>query len=602
MEQKKEMKLRFKNLKYSFRCLGLLIKQHPWFLIGQIISLICLVVESIVPISVVSKIINAYEEGKTFKDIVIIILLNILVLIVVSITNLIVSFLTNYINSHFTLAFSTVLFKKVESIDYDFHENPAFLDNYTRALDDGAEKIFSVAKNQMSLIKTTFQSLAIFSIIFSIHYLAVVYAVVIALIYCFTRRRSGELGFERMTDMRPYFRKRGYISRTYFVKDAIPDIKTTDINDVMLDEHSKTLDGMKAVWKKYTVKKVLLDIFGSSLMVSIYPFILAVVCFVTLGTKDLASLAALTVAATSISTLVNTFTTTITDIQIDALETKIPFEVLDMTSVIESDSGEVLNEDFVSLKVKNVSFHYTDIDKLALANINFHINKGEKIAIVGFNGAGKTTLVKLLLRLYDPTNGEIHINDKLYTSLNVKSLRKKVGAVFQNNEVYSVTIAENILLKKMETKEEEELVVEALKFGDIYDYVMTLPDGINTMVTREFMNQGAIFSGGQTQKIAVARGFAQNYQLFILDEPSSALDPLAEAKMYHNMLELGKERTLIFISHRLSATANVDRIYLFENGRIVETGDHEQLMNIPNGRYKEMFDSQAEKYIGEANV
>ena len=121
------------------------------------------------------------------------------------------------------------------------------------------------------------------------------------------------------------------------------------------------------------------------------------------------------------------------------------------------------------------------------------------------------------------------------------------------------------------------------------------------MVTREFHRRGTIFSGGQTQKLAVARGYAQNYELFVLDEPSSALDPIAETKMYHNMLELGRNKTLIFISHRLSATVNVDRIYLFEKGKIVEQGSHEELMKIPNGKYKEMFDSQSEKYLRGEN-
>ena len=149
----------------------------------------------------------------------------------------------------------------------------------------------------------------------------------------------------------------------------------------------------------------------------------------------------------------------------------------------------------------------------------------------------------------------------------------------------------------METKEDEKLVIEALEFADIYQDILKLPEGINTIVTREFHRRGSVFSKGQTQKIAVARGYAQNYQLLILDEPSSALDPLAEAKMYHNMLEMGRNKSLIFISHRLSATANVDRIYLFSNGRIAESGTHEELMKL-NGIYKEMFTSQAEKYIG----
>ena len=208
----------------------------------------------------------------------------------------------------------------------------------------------------------------------------------------------------------------------------------------------------------------------------------------------------------------------------------------------------------------------------------------------------------MLLRLYDGANGDIYYNNINYKDINTDPLRKSVGAVFQNSEVYSVTIGENILLRKLTCKEDYELVEKALKFAGLYDVVAKLENGIDTIVTREFNKKGIIFSGGNQQKLAVARGYAQNYDLFILDEPSSALDPLAETQMYKNMLELGKEKTLIFISHRLSATANVDRIYLFEHGEIVECGTHEELMKIPNGRYFEMFSSQAEKYLrGEEN-
>ena len=143
------MKLKFSNLRYSFRCLGILIKAHPWFLFGQIISLVCLIVQTLVPINVVSKIVSAYTAGSTEKEIYYIILTNVGILILVSIINLIIDFLMNFISSHFKLAFSTVLFRKLESIDYDFHEQPDFLDNYTRALDNGAEKIYNVASSQM---------------------------------------------------------------------------------------------------------------------------------------------------------------------------------------------------------------------------------------------------------------------------------------------------------------------------------------------------------------------------------------------------------------------------------------------------------------------
>ena len=501
----------------------------------------------------------------------------------------------NFISSHFKLAFSTVLFRKLESIDYDFHEQPDFLDNYTRALDNGAEKIYNVANNQMSIIKIIIRSAAVFVVIFQVHYLAIVYTLAIAFIDILLRRVRARLNYERMTAMRPHLRKRWFITRTYFVKDAIPDIKTTDINDLLLEEHQKAVDGQIGEHMHYANKLFVFDYIGSILMFSIYPVILGIVSYSVLGIKDVASLAALTVAATSISNLVASFNSGLTEIQIDALEAKVTFDVLDMDSHIEGKGGEALTEEVETLEVRNLTFAYTDKD--ILKDVNIKVRKGEKIAIVGSNGAGKTTLVKLLLRLYDPKAGKILINGKDYRTLDPKSLRKKVGAVFQNNEDYSVSVAENVLLRKMETANDEETVCSALEFGDLYEYIKTLPEGINTSVSKEFNKDGAVFSGGQKQKLGVSRGYAQKYDLFILDEPSSALDPIAEAKMYHNMLELGKDKTLIFISHRLSATANVDRIYLFEDGRVVEEGTHEELMNIENGRYKEMFTSQAEKYL-----
>ena len=589
------MKLRFSNLRYSFRCLGILIKAHPWFLFGQIISLGCLVVLTLIPINIVSKIISAYESGESEKQIYFVIFLNIGILILVSVINLIVDFLMNFISSHFKLAFSTVLFRKLESIDYDFHEQPDFLDNYTRALDNGAENIYNVANSQMSLIKTIIRSAAVFVVILSVHYLALIYTLAITLIDALLRQVRAKLNYERMTAMRPHLRKRWFIARSYFVKDAIPDIKTTDINDVMLDEHNKASRGQLKEYMHYSNKLFFFDYIGSIMMASIYPAILGIACYTILEIKDIASLAALTVAATTISTLVNSFNSVLTDIQVDALEANIAFEVLDMDSKIEGKGGEDFNEEVSSLEVKNLTFAYTD--KEILKDISIKINKGEKIAIVGSNGAGKTTLVKLLLRLYDPKSGEILVNGKDYKTLNPKALRKHIGAVFQNNEDYSVTIAENILLRKLNSEEDEKIVHQALRFGDLDEYVNKLPEGINTSVSKEFDRDGTIFSGGMRQKLAVSRGFAQNYDLFILDEPSSALDPLAEVKMYHNMIELGKDKTLIFISHRLSATANVDRIYLIEEGRIKEAGTHEELMNIPNGRYREMFVSQSEKYF-----
>ena len=604
------MKMSIKNLKYSFRCLGIVIKRHPWFLVGQLISMISLIVQQLVPINVVGQIVGIFEEKiglenitfnqEVFNEILNVILINMGIYILLNIIHQLVDFLMYYIGSHFRMSYATTLFRKLSSIDYSFYQNANFLDNYVRALDGGAEMIYDVANNQMIIIKELVQILFIFSLILSLNLYAIAYTLIIAVLYLIVRKRSGIIQFNKNTEDRKYNRLEWGISRVYFVKDAIPDIKTTNISDVMIETHMEAGKSKLENHKKFISKKSIIDIIGNILINSIYPVIILIVCIAAINTSDLASLAAVTVAATTISNSVAYLTNILTNIQISSLEAKVTFDILDIEPNIEVNNLKDINENFEKLEIKNISFGYDEGIKI-LNDISLSIKKGEKIAIVGTNGAGKTTLVKLLLRLYDVQEGNILYNGDCYKEVNAKSIREKVGAVFQNPEVYSMSIAENVLLKRIETEEERKLVVEALKFADIYDYIMTLPEGIDTIVTREFNRDGAIFSGGQMQKIAVARGYAQNYEVLLLDEPSSRLDPLAEAKMYQNMLSMGKNKSLIFISHRLSATRNCDRIYLFEKGRIIEQGNHEEMTKIENGKYREMFISQAEKYVGDYN-
>lgn len=600
-----------KSFKYSLKSLIMLIKKYPIYLLIEFVSLVCGIVSTIVPVYLIKDVVNTFAEQGGFHIqstdyFMQLIGYKILIYVAIELGAILISLLMDYFKSYIERGFyvyvATTLYKKLDSIDYEFHENASFLDNYTRALENGDQNIYNAATGQVQLVKIIFQSASLLAIVFTINYLAIVFSLAIGIIYYFIRIRVNKLNFEHRSAVMPLNRKRNYISRVMYVKESMADIKTTDISEVLLENHRKQSDELLSVAKVYLKKQTFFQIMGNVAMAAAYPVIIGIVAYFVLETKDLGSLASLTLAASSLSNLISRFVNQITTIQNYSLEAKVSFDLLSMSGKIEGVRKQDVEGDFSKLEIQNIEFGYVPNHKI-LNDISLYIKKGEKIAIVGENGAGKTTLVKLLLRLYDVDNGEIRYNDIPYTNITPLSLRRKVGAVFQQPEVYSVTVAENVLLRKCETKEDEELVIEALKFSDLYDYVSTLEDGIHTMVTREFHRRGTIFSGGQTQKLAVARGYAQNYDLFILDEPSSALDPIAETKMYHNMLELGRNKTLIFISHRLSATVNVDRIYLFEKGKIVEAGSHEELMQIPNGKYKEMFDSQSEKYLrGEDNA
>jgi ATP-binding cassette subfamily B protein len=265
------------------------------------------------------------------------------------------------------------------------------------------------------------------------------------------------------------------------------------------------------------------------------------------------------------------------------------------SNITENNNGRDADDNNHHLILDNISFHYGNTDNLVLKNINISITSGEKIAIVGHNGAGKSTLVKLLMRLYDPAGGSIILNGVDIREYKLSSYRNLFAAVFQQYKVFSMDIMQNILLAENITEKDKENAVAGMKNSGIYEKVSSLPKGADTVLTKEFDSGGVIFSGGEYQKIAVARVFTKPCKFVILDEPSSALDPVAEFKMYEAMMDACVNKSVIYISHRLSSAVLADKIYMLENGEIVETGTHAELLS-QNGRYADMWHKQAEQY------
>ena len=197
-----------------------------------------------------------------------------------------------------------------------------------------------------------------------------------------------------------------------------------------------------------------------------------------------------------------------------------------------------------------------------------------------------------MMRLYDATDGRILCGGRDIRGLDLDSYRALYGVIFQDYRIFAMTVRDNVLLGE---EGDDEKVIEALRAAGVYEKVMSLPDGIDTMLTREYDEDGAVLSGGEYQKICIARVFARNAPIVILDEPSSALDPIAEYEVYNNMLRVCEGRSVIFISHRLSSAVLADRVVMLDGGEIIEVGSHAELM-ARGGKYADMFAKQAENY------
>lgn len=270
-------------------------------------------------------------------------------------------------------------------------------------------------------------------------------------------------------------------------------------------------------------------------------------------------------------------------------------EFLQMEPTIVSRGEKPVPEGSGSLSVEHVDFGYLPGQQV-LRDVTLTIEPGQKIALVGYNGSGKTTLVKLLLRLYDPDSGKICYHGNDIRDYQVMAYRRGVGSVFQDFKIYAASLKENVLMDVENGSREESYGVEQA----LYDAHFTLEDNrlsyqIETPLTTEFEKDGINLSGGEAQKVAIARTLYRKQNLIIMDEPSSALDPLAEYRLNQELNEIAKDKTVIFISHRLSTVRDADCIYMMENGRIVETGTHEELL-YKGGKYAAMWKMQAGLY------
>lgn len=579
-----------------FYFIKLMYSVSPLLVICELISgVIEILPGRIINVLAVKAVIDIVTSGEDIQRVFGVVALIAVVLIISNLINGLYREFFLYIeNEKLYKGLNTKLYEKAKDLDLASYDDPDFYNNFILTIESSSDNIQGVLGLIKMYVGNIVSLITISSILLTIDPLCLM--IILAFVFAFMpiSKKIGNLQMGRRIDNTKFHRRADYFQRIFYLQDYVKEVRVNGINPLLIDRYNDAADDVVKNQKKYWSKIALLffiqefgiDVLGFMFVLPLY----LGYCVLVKNTLSAGDFVATFNGAFSIAGSINfltVFALTRFSEQAKMIEKYREFlkrrnKICDGENIAEKDEPK-------TIEIKNLYFTYPGNNEPTLKNINLTIKPYEKIALVGYNGAGKTTLTNLLLRLYDADEGDILIDNENVKDVTIKSHRDRFASVFQDFQLFACTVGENISL---DTNVDEQRTLNALKHSG---FDKELKNGINTELLREFDDEGLMTSGGEAQKIAISRAFYKNCPYAILDEPSANLDPIAEYNLNQAMMEAAHNKTVIFISHRLSTTVNADKIYVMENGEIIESGSHAELM-AQNGTYAYMFNLQAEKY------
>lgn len=491
------------------------------------------------------------------------------------------------------------LYRKAASMDLACYEDPKYYDRYVRAFDRATERIRQVLNSLDSLFSRIITLSATSLLLFVIDPVLLLFGL-LPLLLGVLRRIETRTKHRMSKELDPVNRQSYYVQRAFYLSDYAKEMRVGSMHNVLMRDLSNVYKDTLRIYRKYGFLRAFFSFiryFGLEVVTVLGATLYSVWSALCLeGGMSVGDCIVVIGSIGTVSYNLNNLIQNLAEFNEHAVFLEDLRYFLDDTPSIR-DGNVSPGSEGGDICLENVSFRYAGSENDILKNISFCWKKGERIALVGSNGSGKSTLVKLLLRLYDPSDGTITRNGKNLKEFKTGEYRRTFSCVFQDFKLFSLSVLENILLRP-EEEGDRDRVTAALRESGALDRILRLENGLDTVLTREFDENGAVLSIGEQQKVLLARIFAEQKPYVILDEPSSALDPIAEYTMFENMIRATEGRSVLFISHRLSSAVLADRVILLDGGSVAEIGSHAELM-AKNGKYAAMFRRQAENYLEE---
>ncbi len=603
----------FKRLAYIFKMVW---ETGHWIFISlllvSVLSGIIPVISSIISKDILNelqKVVALDEKIEFFASAVMMLIIFMFVFrILENLTSRLNSFVTRIAGEKIVRYVKLQIMNKAKELDLASFDRPEFYEKLENANREAGHRPIQVLNQTLNIFSNAIKLVSYIAILASakdIWWMALVMAAIAIprAIINFSYRRKTFRYIRRRSKER---RQMNYYSDLMVNKDMVKEIRMFDLSDKFIGRYDEAFSvyykGLRSLIVRENVWHIVLAVISSVSSCIMYLVIAAMVFEgeIMIGDYQLYTGALMTVSGCVVSLIELSASIYEGTLFIDNLIAYIHEEKTVVPSVKTPE--KVTHGKPHTIEFRNVSFAYPGSERMVIKNVNLTLRPGETVVLVGLNGAGKTTFIKLLTRLYDPTEGEILLDGRNIKEYDIKELYSIFGIIFQDFGKYAVSVSENIRFGDVHrTNVDEDKVSEAARQANATDFISRLPDGYETPLMRYFEENGIELSIGQWQKLAIARAFYSDSDILILDEPTASLDPMAEQEIFNQFDELRRDKMTIFVSHRLSSATIASKIVVLEYGELVEEGTHRELME-KHGKYYELFSTQASRYIENADI